>query len=273
MFKVISVSPDTLESGANFYKISYKMDRVGVQNIEPKVVSNYKMIAENIGTNFNSIIKNTDYDYIESMQSIIGELKNYFIGLFYSTRVQTFIFNINHDIFYDPYMIEFIIKNDLLNGSENYIFVTHQTHKDFTFVLNYDKTLFRAIETKRIPKDLITQSVGKFIDEPLSIFANRKEDYFKIAYDVEYVNDAIPIINNFDAEFIEKIKSKTHYSIYNYRDIFIKYFNNEKISSEDIDIIEEIKYDNSMRLFYDIPILIFCLESMIKDILKTQIKQ
>ena len=83
LFKVLSVTTDTLESGANFWKIQYKLDRHTSADINKQIAEEYTMILNNIGTNFNAIIRSNDYDFIEQLDSIILDLKKYYKALFY----------------------------------------------------------------------------------------------------------------------------------------------------------------------------------------------
>ena len=150
LFKVIEVQTDTLDDGANFYKISYKADQVGAERIDALLDNNinktYKMLTTTIGTNFKSIITDTEYDFIEKAEANIRTLKEYFKQLFFEIGTQTFIYKKDGVKFYDPFMIEFIRRNKILDGTEDYVYVGEAMATWATFGIEYDKTFLRALE-------------------------------------------------------------------------------------------------------------------------------
>lgn len=79
LFKVTEVQTDTLDTGANYYKISYKLDKVGQDEIDKimkyNIHNRYKMITSTVGTNFKSVILSSDYDKIEKLETVSLTLK------------------------------------------------------------------------------------------------------------------------------------------------------------------------------------------------------
>ena len=68
LFKVNKVTPDTLDNGANFYKIEYKLELVNqYENILKQVVAEYEFIIENVGTDFSCFITSTNYDLAKEL--------------------------------------------------------------------------------------------------------------------------------------------------------------------------------------------------------------
>lgn len=273
LFKITSVSMNTIENGSNLYKIEYKLDQVGkeAEEIEKQVEDKFEMIVNNVGTQFNTIIRASDYNFIDKVEDILERLKTYYCNLFFSTRVQTFILKYNDKYFYDPYMIEFIKKHNLMSIDDKYIHIAHQTFLPTTFSLDYDKTFFRLVEypdldSKKKPR---IHSQAEVINEYLSILCTRPETYYKISYIGKFSNPNLYVIKNFDIELLERIYENKLYEDNNYLNIMIKYFNNEKIESEDIYSIEDIDFEQDISLFYNIPIIIYILEHKVKSILKT----
>ena len=71
---------------------------------------------------------------------------------------------INDDNFYDPFMIEFIMRFKLLQGEE-YTYVEHQTMVSKLFPIDYDKTFFKALEIGST-KGYVNKSVkGVYMNE------------------------------------------------------------------------------------------------------------
>ena len=75
LFKVNSITPDTLDNGSNFYRIEYKLELINCrEQIEKQVVETYEFIAANIGTDFQCILKSGNYDLVNQLEE--SELKN-----------------------------------------------------------------------------------------------------------------------------------------------------------------------------------------------------
>ena len=183
LFKVISVTMDTLENDNNFWKIDYKLDRLDDVDIEKLVVEEFEMLVDNVGTQYKTVIRKDDYDFISNVETVLDKLKNYYNELFYNDRVQTYTFTHKGKNFYDPFMIEFFIRHNILQrGNEDYIFITHQTHLHKTFHIMYDNTMFRWFENPELGIDKCDtpryQAQAVYIDEIMSIFDCRPEEYF-----------------------------------------------------------------------------------------------
>lgn len=269
LFKVISVSVNTVENGSNFYKIDYKLDALDNKDIEKQCEDEFEMIVKNVGTQYNTVIRKSDYNYIDRVEVILERLKIYYCDLFYSDRVQAFILNHNNKYFYDPYLTEFLSKNGIVNDGSKFLHVAHQTYIHNTFSLDYDKTFFRLIENRNLKFKPRIQSQADIVNEYLSILCTRAEDYYKIQYIGSDSNPNKFVIQNFDLDLIERIYKKELYSDNNYLNIIIKYFNNIEIEPEDIDTIQDIDFESNISLFYNIPILIYILEYNVKSILRT----
>lgn len=274
LFRVIAIDVDTVENGVNFYKINYKIDKIEKSElINKQVVDKFTMIINNIGTNFKPIIKLNEFNYMQALNNIINQLNIYYISLFYSKRVQTLIFRYKDNRFYDPYMIEFVKRNEILNNTDNYIYIDHKLSINATFPLDYDRTIFRFIECREINKRKPLISIqGKYIDDDLSIFGSRFENYYKINYvgKNSYVNQSNYIFEGFPQELLDRIYDNNKYKLEDddsYKNIIIKYINNEDITKDDLDLLKNIEFDERIELFYIIPILIFIFNEMIKLLL------
>ena len=119
------------------YKITYDLSSDKKEKLEYNVHNNYDFIVENIGTEFNTVIRTDMKEQIEKIETVTQSLKDYFVGLFYNQRVQTFTFRFLENNFYDPYMIEFLIRNNIINftGSD-YLCIIHKTplKSNFSFL-------------------------------------------------------------------------------------------------------------------------------------------
>lgn len=275
LFKVTDVQQDTLNNGSNYFKIVYALshtDKVKWDLIEEQVVETFDIIYNNIGTDMKAVVKSSEYSLINKVDDILIQLKLYFKSLFYNGNVQSFIFMKNGERYYDPYLIEFMIKNALLTGDGEYIHVGHQTAKSSGFILEYDSSIFRCFE-KRDLKNILNykmECVGELIRDICSIFSSCFDDYFKLTLkypkEVLFHGGAFYTLSN---DIIMSIISKIPYTKESdlYKNIFIKFFNNADIELSDLECINYIEYAETEEMFYHIPLLIFCLEFYIKTML------
>lgn len=279
LFKVTDVQRDTLENGNNVFKISWVLDRTTNREILGNVVKVFKYIDYIEGTNFKAVVEEEKYEIAEYLDNLSATFSTYFKELFYDQFVQTFIYKwYTEHRMYDPFAIEFIIRNKLLySNTSEYIHVDHKTVLPASFVIDYNRTVFKAFENR--DKDLLNgckrYSQANYIEDLTSIFSTRYEQYFALDYKVIYEENGplnprgiIPIL---DDDFLMMIRTNHLYprnSKYNYRNIIIKYFNKvPKISLQDVENLENIDLVTDRESFYDILFLVYCLDYYVKYLL------
>lgn len=276
LFTVIESMPDTLEDGSNMWKITYKSRPTSNREIKQlylQIVNEYNFFIDNIGTEYNCILKTDVVDFIRLVDEKIKLLKSYFKRIFYNKRVQTFTFTYLNDKFYDPYMIEFLRRNKILDGDDEYIYVAHQTQLDVLFPMLYNNTIFRCLEKKDYAHvdGYIHRGVAKIITGDYNIFYNRIEDYWEMYYDYNPGYEALRKIPCFMDEFISHVADgellETNITFYN---VIIKYFYDESIDITDIDEIDKIQYQDNSILFYALPCIIYCLENSMRELIKVK---
>lgn len=272
LFMVKDVQQDTLQNGSNVYKISYRLEYIDNTNIQSRIVYNFRMIEQREGTNISKIVRCEDYDIAKIMDEKAVMLKGYFINLFYEKKVQTFIYmDSNNFRTYDPYMIEFLIRNKVLaDGEDSYIHVDHKIFVPNTFGLDYDRTFFRIFEKNNKDK-LIRSHYTTYLEEIHSygtLFASRFESYFK----TEYGDDIKPGFNTscIDEDLIYHIMDNTLYTEKSdlWKNIFIKYFHKTPLNTDELESIDDFDFQYAKEAFYMIPLMIFCLEKYIEITLK-----
>lgn len=291
VFKVTHVDVNTLDTGAIMYKISYVLDSSdGLEDIEPQVVKNLKFSISNYGTNFASFISEEAYNDASAMEKYSTMLKDYYISLFYDTAIQSFSYNYSdngpsygaglpnmygyHEFFgfkvYDPYLIEFIIRNKLISGSTNYMYVAQQMFLPNTFSIDYARTIFYSLENQDINSHGGTY-VGNLIlcNQRLSLLYAYPIDYYYMEY--RKLEKGLFMINIFDdPEFGDYIKNNSQRSDDNswcMKNIIIKFFNGEEITTSDLEALDHIDYLPDKDLFYLIPMTIFCIDKTIESAL------
>lgn len=273
LFKVNGVTSDTLDNGANVYKIEYAAELTNaIENIEKQVVKNFNFIASTIGTDFKSVLQDCDYNLISELESLVEELIIYFENIFFSSNLQTFVYNHDGWRMYDPFLIEFLIRNKVLSFGSKYIYVYHATAVNKTFGMDYSKTFFKALENAG-NKDIncSTIATADLITDPNSLFATRMDYYYSVRY-----NDNTPFKTRFSTinqDVIDKIRSNELYEKGNdkeFYNLWISYFNNNKdfIKGNIIDLIKKIDYTDNLECFYALAISIFIIEKYIEMLLK-----
>ena len=269
IFQITHVNPNTLDTGATMYKANYVLCASdGLQTIEDKVVKTFKFIYSNIGTNFACLIEDETYSELSEIQNITTMLKDYYIQLFYDVRVQTMCYYRDSAGFkvHDPYLLEFLIRNDILSGSSEYIYLDHQMFLPNTFGVDYDRTIFSTIDHNDLKRHigLFTGNI-LLVTQKLSLLYAYPQDY----YYMEYIrtNNKFYLIDIFDdPDFGNKIKNniKTGNVM---KDILIGFFNGANVTKKQLEALKHIDYMNNVELYYLIPITIYILDKYIQDTL------
>lgn len=270
LFKVIDSTMDTLTGGEKVWKISWKLDRTSDNDINENVIKEFIYNETTDGTNTKRVVELSKYELAKKIDNASSNLKEYFKDLFYSDKVQTLIYKYYNDYnMYDPYAIEFILKNKLLyNTGEKYLHIEHVTKTPKTFGVSYNHSIFRTFElcNKSKLRKYSYRAQADYIEDPTSIFATRYEMYWRLTYDVILTTPNGPlnprgIIPVMKEEDIDIIQANKKFKDKKYKNIIVKYFNGEDIVESDLETLDEIEvcYE-SMEAFYSVLWLIFCLD-------------
>ena len=286
LFRVNNATIDTLDNGANYYTIQYTLERnnANLENIKCITVEEYQFSANNVGSNFNPIVKQTKWNIAIELDKLSTMLKEYFQALYFNEYVQTYTYvhmyqvcqyNLSSDYFYDPYLIQFIMNNGIMKHAGEYHYISHKTILSPQFPIIYNNTFWHCLETGEmddIDACKVTSSATA-ITTPGTIFMTRYENYFELNYqDTPLIDKFAPVIHIINPEIIGFIKEKqlfksdTDDAIYN---IIIKYFNHkENLTMNDIVAIQRIGDSQDIeRNYFLIPMLIFCIEQYEKKLL------
>lgn len=270
LFKVNGVSIDTLDTGANIYKIEYAAELTNsIENIEKQVDKSFTFLVDNVGTDMKSVISDDDKAYIEKLEVLIENMITIFNNLFFDSRLQTFVYNHDGYHMYDPYMVEFLIRNKVLNYGEEYIFVDHATPVNKTFSMDYNRSFFRQLELPDEEINCTGLATADLITDPNSLFVTKMDEYYCIRY-----LDKTPYKTRFEIfnkDILERVKSGKMYikgsknEPYN---LWINYFNPSKqLKGDIVTLIRDIDYMDNLSCFYMLPISIFILEKYVEKLL------
>lgn len=266
IYRVIAVSYDTIDNNNNIYRFDAQLDQTGDSYINKQITDTYRFIVNNVGTSYNAVIKETIYDCIDTLDKMLIQIKNYYISLFYNDSVQTFTYKGQYGNIYDPFMIEFLMRNDILNGSDEYIYVHHELPENRTFSIEYNDSLFRALETKTKERFTNQKCCAELIRDQYSLFASVSEEY----YVIKHQDIGMFIFNPVDSVLISNVKFNEEFDINNpksYYNIITKFFNNSPINSSIVSILERIDFKPTIDLFYSIPMIIYIIEYSIKNLM------
>ena len=271
LFMVTGIGIDTLYTGANFYKISYKLTRTDMDALTSletvQTIKRFTYKAGNVGTTLTPLIESNQAELIDKIEDNIDTLLNYYMNLFYKNSVQNFILEYQHMYLYDPYLIEFMIRNKLfaLSGN-NYFHVEQAVYIGDTFALEYDHSIFKDIEIKK--SNMRLNSVYPVpVDDPNSLLVDRLESYYKLSNKVMYKDYDNPI-NWLDMDLLDRVINNEIYdedsNLY-YRNLLILYMNNKEFDITDkiMNSIMDLEFNYTKELFYMIPILVFILKSYV----------
>ena len=271
LFMVTGIGIDTLYTGANFYKISYKLTRTDMDALTSletvQTIKRFTYKAGNVGTTLTPLIESNQAELIDKIEDNIDTLLNYYMNLFYKNSVQNFILEYQHMYLYDPYLIEFMIRNKLfaLSGN-NYFHVEQAVYIGDTFALEYDHSIFKDIEIKK--SNMRLNSVYPVpVDDANSLLVDRLASYYKLSNKVMYKDYDNPI-NWLDMDLLDRVINNELYdedsNLY-YRNLLILYMNNKEFDITDkiMNSIMDIEFNYTKELFYMIPILVFILKSYV----------
>lgn len=288
-FRVNTVNIDTFPNGSNYYKISWHLESVG-SDITPQVVKEFNYIAENVGTG-NSVLVDTETMSLINMETeLVSLLQKFYYEMFFMQSVQTFVFNYGMYgyYFYDPFMINFAIRNNLLSyDGERYVHVSQPAVTPPEFNIDYNHTIYHKIENIQSNMCYL-DAYGLLVQDPMSLLSQRIEPYYSITFrdddgnhmagpflekiqyfDTDLIN-LIPGANPFNtveeytcycADILQNLdKSKSYYQI------IYTYLNGGTITSSMIEQINNINFTPCKELYFAIPILIYIIKNTINNI-------
>ena len=274
LITVTAVTPDTLDTGSNIYKIEYQLssDRNTVQKVKKQVEKSFEFIANNVGTDFKMTLLSDDYKLIKELESVVENLIVCFNNTFFKNNLQTFIYNHDGWFIYDPFMIEFLIRNKVFTFGNEYVYVSHACTTSRTFGMDYNKTFFYSLENP--DKDIIynNMATADLITDPNSLFVTRMNDYYSVNF-----NDKAPYKTRFQTiptDVIDHIKNNELYERGNDKEcynLWINYFNDKDkdyIRGSAIDLIQSVECEDTLEYFYKLGITIFIIEQYIKELMK-----
>ena len=279
LFKVTAVNRDGPKSGANWWKLDYMADLVGV-NLEGMVTRRFKFLAGNVGTEFACVVEDESYNALSNLETLADDLRRYYFDMFFRKNIQTFVYKYNNfDVrqwIYDPYLIEFLIRNDVMYGSNEFEYITHACVKPPRFETDYDKSIFHAIETKNL--SIEQQKVyARKVTDPMSLMVCRLESYYAITVRADSGRPLSGVfadpIERFDPDFILALYENRRFDPSDYRyywNLILDLFYDDDSNINDyITAIRNVDMIPCRELYYMLPFVIYSIDQYILSKLKT----
>lgn len=278
LFAITDVTDDTLDNGQNFHKMTYELsttDATSWNDIQKQVVEEYDFIPGSVGTQKNPIILSSKMKLAERLDDIDTILRQYYSELFYNPRVQTFTVNYTDSTrINDSMLVEFLIRSGIFSTGSDYIYVSHKRPVPRTFSIDYAKSVFNCIESSDVGKLPYARADGQYrlIDTMATIFDSRQEPYYYVDYNMQLPNASTAnYISTYDSDFLRRIYENELYDYDSenaYLNPIIKYMNGfTTITSDDAVALENVEYNATKDLYYNLPLVIYCLEAYIKSLI------
>ena len=280
LFKVHDVHYTTIKSNG-YYKIECSMVDIDGHNgytgdIEKKVTKVFETNLDTIGTNDKCIIESKHLKFIKRLQCLIDDIINQYLDLFYNERYNSLVYDGLFDgsyLGYDPWVTNFIIQNGLLTKDRANPIVLVNFDPENRFRQKYNMTFFHAIELRTlkylknlrfspIPFSRVNTNPFTYYGEEIALKVDiYEEEPTKYASNV-YMN--ILFKNNIE------LNVKTN-ALNEVEDLIVDYFNNEDLSNlleeSVIKTLEEYQFSYTEYWFHFMPILVYILRVIIKDII------
>lgn len=278
IFRINNISIDTLENGSNFYLVDYHLDNT-IKDYEEylntiNLANTYNFKIDNVGTNKACFLTDTTDDLMKSLDNIYSAFREYYINLFYRANIQTFVYTYLDMFVYDPYLIEFLIRNRLFAiEDDKYMYIGQAVHRDSTFSIEYNRSIFRNIE-KRNPKFNINPCYPVPVHDPNSLLMYRIEEYVELSINLHNrMRETIDQLSNdlYNRIVENRLYDENDKNHYLYRNIIINYMNNDEltITEKEIQSLMEMRIEYNKDLFYEIPILMYIINNYCNKTLET----
>lgn len=270
LFRISNVETSNINNRV-FYKITYFISGDSLDILEEhQLTDKYKVVYENLGKEAKSVIKESDFLLLDKLDDIHNMLKTFYIKRFYNPSFNTFLYN---GILYDNYLMRFIAENELFIKTRTFmknIKIEQALKEDVEEFMDYDNTLFSAVQNQSIAYLDDFYYVPEPVKEPASIFALYKNRYNinKIVYTTDSSINPFPFFSNNLYSAIEDNKlidsSEEEYMIKNF---IIGYLNKNINKDELVEYLEKYKPSLTLTSYLLLPCILFIIKEIENNIL------
>ena len=280
LFRVTSVTYDNVKTD-NFYSIEFILDAIDetyIENLENQVITNYRCLSDNIGTEEKCIIEEEIYDRISKVKEMYKDMKDTYLSIFYNETYNCLLGEMPcNQKLYDPFMSRFCNEHDLFNDRNTlntYIFSEEVI--DPRFKLKYQQSVYRFIERRE------ERLLQNFYYEMYIAMKVQYSSFYKwhdsSVYILDINSDKISSDNSpfiFSDSFVESFNDEI-IKVTNASELIRKYILDDNISIKDIplDLHESLLSLNAnLEFFFIIPILMYIIRYILQKEQRNDIRK
>ena len=217
IFRIVEVNPTLIEKDSG-YEVRFDMFRQDIipENCELNVYvkEDYTFDYNHVGTDFRTILRNDEYEFIQNCRNIMYDITKIYLGTFYHRTLNTIMCetgNLAYDVhtkmtncvksnptvmigtslaegrsIYDINLVSFINKHNVLSSSEYIHCITEHVKPDKNF---YTKSIFSCIEHRDLTRFINRFQRAFYMNSNLYHHTNKLYGRFIIEHDVECLNN------------------------------------------------------------------------------------
>ena len=296
LFEITNVTNDRLDYG-QFYNIEFELSRIGddASSILQQVQEKYVMLFNNIGSNDGAIVKEDVYFIITYIESLIEAYIKKYIEYFYDSTINVatidittserieYFKNVYKPCIYDKFLIKFIIDNDILANNNYMCNINLQSFRTLNNIdiHNYEHTIYYYLEKHKLLDEQLRNRIQYLPMNPKHTpLYYADHTYMQVFYSncKEHCNEGLSFYLLLSSYFIQAVKYNQTEVYTNIAERMInEYLNdiyqmdNTKIM-EVLDILNEENLYPNFKEFYFIPIIIYILKQIYKNLTYTMNK-
>lgn len=281
LYKITDIDTEDHIKSNNYYKISFKYDGPFDERILNQVSSKYTCLYDNIGTEDVTILKDDVLELCKKCDDKLDILKDKYLNVFLLDATNNVVLPIDKNarrFLYDPYLIEFIDRNNIFKKDRSFksLVMKNNIDLDDDFEAEYLDSIYKRLEDKLL-EDFSVSIRHVPINGYDSYYAICGDDYYmpklQQIYDVG-TNDIMftksyGTLVTYNLLITELLDGATHpiFILGKFiKDYLTNTVNNEDILNSFIDMrITPIKKDLDNFIYY--PILFFIIKSTIDNII------
>jgi len=295
LFRINHVGYNSIES-KDLYKISMDIYMIAesveeiLTAINPQIVDTYQTIYENIGTQDKCIIKIDDYKKAAQLDSIMEEMRAFYLSEYYDISTNSFVLHNNRDCpgywFYDYLSSKFVNDSKIFfdSYSDKCIVPTYNDNVPRNVDSIFMKTLWYAIlirDTKRLNEfnffyqaeisfrisSFITMSIPcngvQFYIGDSMPNSESLEEYFPLLL-IQQILGTAPDILNEETGLYEKSIPTDYLEL-----IIYNFILNKNVDVEYGEIIKAFKSETLKNYWY-LPIIIYIINTIYNEYFKLE---
>lgn len=280
LYKVIDINTEDHIKSNNYYRITFKFDGTFNDAILKQVSGKYTCLYDNIGTEDVTIIQDDALELVRKAEEKLDYIKSKYKNSFILDMTNSFILTLdeeNRKYLYDPYLIEFIDRNNIFieNRSFKSLVIKNNIDLDSNFEIEYIDSIYYRLENREL-QDFSINTMYNLIRSNSNYYGICGDSYYMVKIqeleqrgnnDIIY-NKLYGSIVSYDMILAQPLSDNN--LIYRVCQIIKEYLNNN-ISNEEILnrflSIKDIYMRKNLDNFIYYPMLFFIIKTTIDNII------